>query len=248
MIEGLCRWLGGLAALLCLSCASGPGQYKQTVDSATNACLRNPACYTQTGNDAVLPWAGRAARAAATAHTTLRVLEAADVARIEALLVKCAEEAHFKINEREYGEGNIPEDAECMREVGKDKSGKPILRQAELGRMKHERAFKCVQQEILRLFPENISIEPRYGPNGKPGGFSLTDRRTGSMKPDVAIHATGQPGQVQCIYDFKFPCTKAGKENPGENPATQEQMSRYKELGGKCNPAIVTPQLGVIRE
>ncbi|RKH08096.1 hypothetical protein D7X74_32315 [Corallococcus sp. CA047B] len=170
------------------------------------------------------------------------------MARIEYLLVECAKEAHFKINEREYGEGKSPDDAECMREVGKDKAGDPVPRQAELGRMKHERAFKCVQQEILRLFPENISIEPRYGPDGKLGGYTLTSQRTGSMKPDVAIHASGQPGQVQCIYDFKFPCTKAGKEKPGSYPNTQDQMIRYKQLGGKCNPAIVTPQLGVIRD
>ncbi|CAM3501799.1 hypothetical protein COSO111634_17610 [Corallococcus soli] len=248
MTEGLSRWLGGLAALLCLSCASGPGHFGQTADSATNICLRNPACYTQTGNDAILPWAGRAARAATTAHATLRVLEAADVARIEYLLVECAKEAHFKINEREYGKGVIPDDAECNRLIGKDKEGAPITRKTELGRMKHERAFMCAQQEILRLFPDNISIEPRYGPNGKPGEYALTDRRAGSMKPDFAIHASGQPGQVQCIYDFKFPCTKAGKENPRDNSATQRQMGRYKQIGGECNPAIITPQLGVIRD
>ncbi|RKG91327.1 hypothetical protein D7V88_09460 [Corallococcus terminator] len=218
------------------------------MDSATNACLRNPACYTQTGSDTILPWVGRAARAAAAAHAAQRVLEAADVARIEYLLVECAKKAHFKINEREYGEGKSPDDAECMRQVGKDKAGDPIPRQAELGRMKHERAFKCVQQEILRLFPENISIEPRYGPNGKPGGYSLTNRWTGSMKPDVVTHATGQPGQVQCVYDFKFPCMKSRKENPRSDPDTQDQMTLYKKLGGHCNPAIVTPQLGIIRD
>ncbi|MCY1047660.1 hypothetical protein OV208_40560 [Corallococcus sp. bb12-1] len=248
MIEGLSRWMGGWVALLCLSCVSGPGQYKQTADSATNVCFRNPACYSQTGNDAILPWVGRAARAATAAHATQRVLEAADVARIEYLLVECAKEAHFKINEREYGEGKSPDDAECLREVGKDKAGDPILQQTELGRMKHERAFKCVQQKILRLFPDNISIEPRYGPHGKSGGYALTNQWAGSMKPDIVTHAAGQPGQVQCVYDFKFPCIKSKKEYPFSNFETREQITLHKQLKGKCNPAIVTPQLGVVRE
>ena len=90
MIEG--RWL---VALLCVSCASGPTRYAQTTDTATSGCLRNPTCYTQPGDEAFLPWVDKAARAAATAGAAMKVLEAADVARIEHLLVECAKEANF---------------------------------------------------------------------------------------------------------------------------------------------------------
>ncbi|MFP2901553.1 hypothetical protein [Corallococcus sp. 4LFB] len=241
------RLLGGLVALLCLSCASGPTRYAQT-DSATNGCFRNPTCYTQPGDEAFLPWVDKAARAAATAGAAMRLLEAADVARIEHLLVECAKEANRVVNEREYGEGKYPDDAECMRVVGQDKDGSPIRRQAQLGKLKHAVAFACIQREVLRLFPENVSIEPRYSGDAKSGGPALTNQWTGSKKPDVVLHATNQPLQIQCIFDLKFPCTGKSKGEPFTNGDTLRQMSRYAALGGKCKPAIITPQLGVVRE
>ncbi|WP_404372284.1 hypothetical protein ACIHQR_16095 [Corallococcus coralloides] len=240
MTEG--RLLCGLVALLCLSCASGPRQYAQTTDSATSGCLRNPACYTQPGDEAFLPWVDKAARAAASAGATMKLLEAADVARIEHLLVECAKEANHLVNEREYGEGKSPDDAECMRVVGYDKNGDPIRRQAELGTMKHDVAFACVRREILRLFPNNVSIEPSYViRTGKAGNQDI-------LKPDIVLHASGRPDQAQCIYDFKFPCLKARKSNPRSVPETQAQMTRYANLDGQCNPAIITPQFGIIRD
>ncbi|WP_147439684.1 hypothetical protein [Corallococcus sp. CA049B] len=240
MIEG--RVLCGLVALICLSCASGPRQYAQTSDSATSGCLRNPTCYTQPGDEAFLPWVDKAARAAASAGATMKLLEAADVARIEHLLVECAKEANHAVDEREYGQGKYPDDKECLRVVGQDKDGKPIRRQAELGRLKHDVAFACVRREILRRFPTNVSIEPSYViRTGKSGQQDL-------MKPDVVLHASGRPDQAQCVYDFKFPCLKASKGNPLSVSETQEQMTRYSKLDGQCNPAIITPQFGIIRE
>ncbi|WP_158621693.1 hypothetical protein [Corallococcus aberystwythensis] len=235
-------------ALLCLSCASGPTRYAQTSDSATSGCLRNPTCYTQPGDEAFLPWVDQAARAAATAGATLKLLETADVARIEHLLVECAKEANLIVNEREYGEGKYPDDKECLRVVGQDKDGKPIQRQAELGKLKHAVAFACIQRDVRRLFPDNVSIEPRYGPSSTTGSPALTNRWTGSKKPDIVLHATGQPVQIQCIFDLKFPCTQKSKGAPLSNDRTREQMSRYAELGGRCKPAIITPQFGVVRE
>ncbi|MBN8228204.1 hypothetical protein JYK02_11860 [Corallococcus macrosporus] len=190
----------------------------------------------------------KAARAAATAGAAMKVLEAADVARIEHLLVECSKEANRIVNEREYGEGKIPDDKECMRVVGYNKNGDPIRRQAELGTMKHEVAFACVRREVLRLFPENVSIEPRYSGDAKSGGPALTNQWTGSKKPDVVLHATNQPLQIQCIFDLKFPCTGNSKAEPFTSGDTRRQMSRYEDLGGKCKPAIITPQLGVVRE
>ncbi|WP_375759982.1 hypothetical protein [Corallococcus exercitus] len=236
------RLLGAVMALLSLSCASGPARYAQSTDSATNGCFRNPTCYTQPGDEAFLPWVDKAARAAATAGATLKVLEAADVALIEHLLVECSKEANRVVNEREYGEGKYPDDKECLRVVGQDKDGKPLRRQAELGTLKHEFAFACVRREILRRFPNNVSIEPSY---------VVRPRRAAQqpelMKPDVVLHASGRPDQVQCVYDFKFPCLKARKSDPLSVQETKDQLRRYTDLEGQCNPAIITPQLGIIR-
>ncbi|CAM4517248.1 hypothetical protein [Corallococcus exiguus] len=190
----------------------------------------------------------KAVRAAASAGATMKLLEAADVARIEHLLVECAKEADFIVNEREYGQGKYPDDKECFRVVGHDKDGKPIWRQAELGKLKHAVAFACVQREVRRLFPDNVSIEPRYGTSPTSGGPTMTNIWKGSKKPDIVLHATGQPLQIQCVFDLKFPCTLKSKGDPLSNDGTREQMSRYAELRGKCKPAIITPQFGVLRE
>ncbi|MHA7631822.1 hypothetical protein [Corallococcus sp. M7] len=173
----------------------------------------------------------------------MKLLEAADVARIEHLLVECAKEANHAINEREYGEGKYPDDKECLRVVGYDKHGDPIRRQAELGRMKHDVAFACVRREILRLFPNNVSIEPSYVVRASKAG-----QPSDLMKPDIVLHASGRPDQVQCVFDFKFPCLKDRKSDPLSVPNTRDQMNRYVNLDGQCNPAIITPQFGIIRE
>ncbi|NNC09058.1 hypothetical protein HJC10_40320 [Corallococcus exiguus] len=184
----------------------------------------------------------KAVRAAASASATMKLLEAADVARIEHLLVECAKDADFIVNEREYGQGKYPDDKECLRVVGYDKNGDPIRRQAELGRLKHDVAFACVQREILRHFPNNVSIEPRYVIRTGKGG------QQDIMKPDVVLHASGRPDQAQCVFDFKFPCLKDRKSDPLSVPETRDQMTRYASLDGQCNPAIITPQFGIIRE
>lgn len=210
------RWMAGCFALLGLSCASGPTRYAQTTDTATSGCFRNPTCYTQPGDEAFLPWVDKAARAAATAGAALKVLEAAEVARIEALLVECSKEANLVVNEKEYGEGKYPDDKECKRVVGRNRKGELLTRQMELGTLKHAEAFACVRREILKLFPDQVSIEPRFGLDARSGKYALTNEWEGSMKPDIVLHASGQPNRVQCIYDFKFPCTLWSKENPLE--------------------------------
>ncbi|MFY0579819.1 hypothetical protein ACN28S_41195 [Cystobacter fuscus] len=77
-----------------------PAHYAQSTDSATSGCLRNPACYVQRGDEAVIPWMSRAADAVRTGVTVMRFLEAAEVARVEQVMVACANEANFEINER----------------------------------------------------------------------------------------------------------------------------------------------------
>ncbi len=110
--------------------------------------------------------------------------------------------------------------------------------------MKHELAFACVERRLLTRFPDNISVEPRYGKNPSARGYSLTDNWSGSLKPDIVLHITRNPNKVQCVYDFKFPCTRASKGNPLSD-SVRKQLDRYDDLGGNCPSAIVTPQLGI---
>jgi hypothetical protein len=120
----------------------------------------------------------------------------------------------------------------------------------ELGTMKHEAAFACVRLRLLTRFPDNISIEPRYAPGPAPKQYVLTDRWTGSLKPDIVLHFARNPTRVQCVYDFKFPCTLASKSNPlgPRTSDTRQQLLDYDALGGNCPSAIVTPQLGINHE
>jgi hypothetical protein len=253
-LRRLSRWTLFLGALtLQAACATthaergDTGRYEQNLDSATNGCLRNPACYTQQGGDAVLPWLSGAARTTGAVLTALKTLEAAEVARIEYLLVQCAREADREVNEREYGRGQRPDDAECERVV-RYENGKPVLRRMELGTMKHDLAFACVRREVLKLFPDNVAIEPRYGWDSGTARYVLTRQWRDSLMPDIVLHAARDPARVQCVYDFKFPCSTASKSDPLGSAGVSAQLARYQELGGNCPPAIVTPQLGINRE
>jgi hypothetical protein len=218
------------------------------MDSATRGCLNNPACYTTApGEEALIPWLSRALEAARVLVTLKEVLDEADLRLIEGILVECAKEADFQVNEREYGEGRYPDDAECDRVVGYEKNGNEVTRAMELGTMKHEVAFACVRSRLLSQFPENISIEPRYAPGPAQGQFVLTEQLLGSLRPDIVLHIARNPTKVQCIFDFKFPCTRASKSNP-LGPNNRDQLERYDAMGGSCPSAIVTPQLGVNHE
>jgi hypothetical protein len=198
------------------------------MNSAVDGCLRNPACVAASpGEEALIPWLSRAVSTAQALATLKEFLEEAELRLVEEILVECARDADFQVNEREYGPGKSPSDAECERVVGY-KDGQPVKRAIELGVMKHELAFVCVERRLLTRFPDNISVEPRYGKNPSARGYSLTDN----------------PNKVQCVYDFKFPCTRASKGNPLSD-SVRKQLDRYDDLGGNCPSAIVTPQLGI---
>jgi hypothetical protein len=185
--------------------------------------------------------------AARTAVTLKEFLDEADLRRIEKVLIECAREADFQVNEREYGPGKSPDDAECDRLV-RDKAGKEVKRAIELGTMKHETAFACVRRRLFAEFSDNISVEPRYGRDPTTGQFALTERWTDSLKPDIVLHFARNPNKVQCVYDFKFPCKLDRKRNPFSDEDVAEQMLKYDELAGNCPSAVVTPQLGLNHE
>ncbi|WNG29221.1 hypothetical protein F0U62_38445 [Cystobacter fuscus] len=194
-----------------------PAHYAQSTDSATSGCLRNPACYVQRGDEAVIPWMSRAADAVRTGVTVMRFLEAAEVARVEQVMVACANEANFEVNEREFGKGNSPNAEQCD-EVVRREAGKDVTRAMELGTKKHAAAFECIQKELGESFSKNITLQPRYKYDptlkrwlmldpklvAKWVEEKLLDLLLGTLAPDIVIHESGNPNKVQRIYDYKF--------------------------------------------
>lgn len=269
-----CPWV--LAALpLLAACASagrgGPSYYEQSADSATSSCLRNPACYNvPAGEEAVLPWVSRGIDAARTAHAALKLLEAAEVARVEQVLIDCAEQAERTVNERHFGQGGSPDEHACREVVGRDAKGRPVTRAAQLGDEKHQEAFKCVAEKLGTLFPGNFSIESTYVRDSVTGPWRWIDPAQvqkwldeglsalliGALVPDFVLHATGDPLKVQFIYDFKFLCPNTGGKKPRWNkyppdsphyPKNQGEVYGA-QLGGQEAPAMVSPGHGVFRD
>ncbi|MBZ4423390.1 hypothetical protein K8638_43895, partial [Myxococcus sp. RHST-1-4] len=67
----------------------------------------------------------------------------------------------------------------------------------------------------------------------------------GSVVPDVVIH-TGEPTQVQRVYDFKFPCPESNpstwRKYPGGNPiGARHQGDAYMKTFG-VRPSRITPK------
>ncbi|MCP3139610.1 hypothetical protein [Pyxidicoccus xibeiensis] len=226
--------------------------------------MRTPACYAATGEDAILPWLSRAASAARTTAAVMRLLEAADIERVEAILMECASEANGQINEQRYGKGRWPTAEQCREKVTTPQ-GKTETRAEELGRVKHEVALECARQKLEDAFPGNYSIEPRYFPEPGKGLRLISPAQVaewlqdglfhllvGTLVPDVVIHATNEPLKVQAVYDFKFPCPLS---NPPEWSSyrrshpyyPKHQGNMYKGALGGAEPAMVAPQHGIHR-
>ncbi|MFY2564420.1 hypothetical protein ACN469_42925 [Corallococcus terminator] len=234
---------------------SRSGRYEQTVDSATNACLKNPACYTQVGEDAVLPWLARTASGARTVVATLRFLEAAELAQVEAVLMDCAKQANFEVNERMLGEGKRPTREWCAKEARRDARNNVVTWAMEMGSAKHEVALECARARLGERFPESFSVEPRYFRDPQTGRLRLLDpeevRRwiedglfrllVGTLVPDLVIHASGNPLSVQRIYDFKFPCADLSAPRWGPTSATDSSGRRLTQ--GELYDSALTPRL-----
>jgi len=239
-----------------------PGHYSQSTDSATNGCLRNPACYTQQGDEAVLPWVSSAARAARTVATVMQFLEDADVKLVEQLLLQCSKDADFQVNAREFGEGLRPTAAQC-KEVVRHEKGRDVTRAMEIGAQKHAVALDCVKKGLGEHLLRNVTVQPRYKRDPSVGRWLMLEPRLvakwledglfdlllGTLAPDVVIHESGNPNKVQRVYDYKFPCLTSRRASPGwrySSRSEPDQGDRYKDaLGGEAGPFLVSPLLGV---
>lgn len=260
------------ALVLLTGCAgvnlSAPGYYAQTTDSATSGCLRNPACYnTLPGEEAVIPGLSRAVDAARTATTVAMMLQDADIKLVEQTLTRCAQQANEQVNkEDEELQGREPTAEQC-RQVVRREGSTEVTRAMELGARKHKLALDCVRAAFAERFSDNISVEPTYQRDSSTGlwrwvdpaqvaewlKLGLKSQLWGSLVPDVVLHASRNPNQVQGVYDFKFPCPSGkspswGRYAKGHPHFPKDQGEMYKKalLGEKGEPSPVTP-LGVQR-
>ena len=260
-----CATSGGRRVPLEADCV--PDQCQASVDSATNSCLKNPACYTQVGDEAIIPWLTRTAAAVRTTATVMKFLETADVTLVEQLLVECVKDAHSEVNKEVFGdESHIPTDEQC-NEVVRWEGKQKVTRAMDLGTKKHDRASECVKDKLGARLLQSVTVGPRYkyDPVSKrwrmlaPEAVAkwiedkLFELLLGTLAPDVVMHATGNPDKVQRVYDFKFPCLSKRKEDPRwtiypgatrHQPRTQAEKYR-RALGLEENPKRISPQLGI---
>jgi len=271
-MSGLRAWMLTTGLMLVGCSAATPARhgrsshFAQTMDSATSACMRSPACYAATADDAVLPWLARAMNAARTSAGMLRLLSAMDIERVDSILVECARQAHVLVNEQMFGPNKRPTREQCEGKV-KNPWKQDVKLAVELGRLKHEAALDCARKELEKVVPDNYSLEPRYGYDLKTRLTRLISREQveewlqagwlhlllGTLVPDVVIHETGNPLKVQAVYDFKFPCADdlntQWRLYPPKHPYQFKDQGRmYKDaLGSTETPAIVSPVLGITR-
>ncbi|WNG43013.1 hypothetical protein F0U60_02075 [Archangium minus] len=265
-----------LILLLQAGCATGgpvvstlgptraPVQYAQSTDSATAGCLRNPACYkTLPGEEAIIPWVSRAVDAAHAATTMSVMLEGADIKVVEQVLTDCAQKANEKVNKEDKElQGREPTREQCRKVVSME-GGKEVTRAMELGVRKHEVALECARKAFAERFTQNVRVEPTYQKDSSSGlwrwvdpkqveewlQLGLTSMLWGALVPDVVIHVSGNPNQVQRIYDLKFPCPRNNRPSwrqstEGQPHYPNDQGTMYKEalLDGKLDASFVTPK------
>jgi hypothetical protein len=232
-------WSGGQSGV--------PSSYKQSC--ALNAVCAAPAA----GGELVVPTTvQKLAEAAEVVQGLLTLkdfLDEAEVARVEKVLVQCAKEADYQVNQREYPKEGYPSDTECNRVIGYDKDGEKVTRAMELGTMKHDSAFSCVERELGRELSDHLTREPRYGKKPPGEEYALTDKRTGSLVPDIVLHLVRDANKIQFLYDFLFPCTAKSKSDPlgYQRQTLRMKLDKYKDLPGEKRRALVTPQLGISR-
>jgi hypothetical protein len=190
-------------------------------NSVSAACRQNPAqCATLSGKEATLEQLAEVGSIVASAGAALRVLDNLTRASIEQALVECAELARSEVLLRYPAtfENSIPNADEC-NEWTVDARGQNVTWAMRLGTEMHEVAARCAQEKLDKLRPGGFSLESRYRYDSRTGRWkqvSTEEERAldasgnqgelrGTLKPDVIIHS-GNPLDVQAIYDFKFPC------------------------------------------
>ena len=256
LLVAACVWLSACSAHFtgygAPSRYSAPGRY--SLDSATAACQRNPAlCVrsTETVPRVVssTPVKVMAASVAATSAVRWKLDEALE-REVRREVEQCANTARSAVLLRR-GFIRPPTPAECNGQVVDargnliwDSQGNPMSLARQLGKEMHEEALQCIQERLSKMRPGKFSLEPRYryDRNTKTTTFISPEEELiflrqggeqlkGTIKPDVVLH-TGNPLEVQVVYDFKFPCVntdnqrwfKKGGASPSQGALYEEAL------------------------
>ncbi|NTX13044.1 hypothetical protein HUA76_19785 [Myxococcus sp. CA056] len=250
--------------LLMLGCgASGParqgrsGTYAQALDSATSACEQNPAyCAATAGQERIVPLAVRAAQVSAAGKSWMEIETLVETG-IRERLIDCARRADAEVNREEFG-GRSPTRADCEKVVGGTKEN-PVTGAMMLGRKKHALALDCAEAALGQSLPARFLREQRYRRGTRSQEPELVTHQKeldllragaskaleGTVVPDLILH-TGNPVQVQRVYDFKFPCPDTNppvwRQSPPGNPLrARHQGDAYRMTFG-TTPVLVTPR------
>jgi hypothetical protein len=183
-------------------------------------------------------------------NTLERALSGAELDLVETTLRECVAQAHADVNEAyqqqaggyRFENGKFPNDKECMKIVGRNAVGGGITLAQELGRLKHAAAFACIEARLPPEIRDNFTLEPRYKPDPDVNGAVLTHQGLDTLHPDFVVHGTRNATDVQCVYEFKFPCLADHKLNPLSAPGVQAQLKSYQKLTRRCPVAVVSPK------
>jgi len=258
-----------LAGLLLLgACASMPGRglpshYAQ--DTVSAQCLRNPAwCASSLGGEGATGALQTLAIAGGTVVAATRGLEDDTQLAIRRELELCADLARTDVllHHRGTFAGPIPNAGECKR-MTVDTQGRRVTWAIRLGLEMHEAALKCAETKLNGLRVQ-FSLKPRYRFNLETKEKSLItpeekaallrkggEELKGTLEPDVVIH-TGDPLQVQAVYDFKFRCMDFDlapewrRYPPGHRYAGRLQGDIYKDAFRPAQVEIIGPRKGIL--
>jgi hypothetical protein len=203
--------------------------------------------------------------AARAASALLKLLEAADIPRIEQVLSDCANQASKDVDDRLLGEGKRPSKQLCQETFKTEPGGRKVTWAMHLGQEKHKAAMECVQRELPKELWDHVSMQPTYRYDPKTKALELLDpqqvdawlrdglfhKLLGTLIPDVVIHAAGDLLNIQAVYDFKYPCPAGGNPKWHEyhpnhpfHPKNQQEM--YDEAF-KVEAMSVRPGFGATR-
>jgi len=232
---------GLLAGLLLLgACVSTPGRgvpgrYAQ--DTVSAQCLRNPAwCASLLGGEGATGALQTVGIMAGTVVAATRGLEDDTQLAIRRELELCADLARTDVLLLHRGAfaGPIPNKGEC-KQVTVDAQGRSVTWAIRLGLEMHEAALKCAETKLNGLRVQ-FSLKPRYRFNMETKEKSLItpeekaallrkggEELKGTLEPDVVIH-TGDPLQVQAVYDFKFRCVNFEKPPKWRDISTRARL------------------------
>lgn len=257
-----------IAALLILSCSTTPqvsggaligGQLTGSRTRFDQSCGAACAAPVNASTGDLAPAATRAGRVLESViqgvesfqglNTLARALSGAELDLVEATLKACVAQAHADVNEAyqrnggpRFENGKFPSDTECKKIIKVDGVGDPITLAQELGMLKHAAAFACIKARLPSDLRENFTLEPRYKPDPEVNGVVLTNKGLDTLHPDFVVHGTRNATDVQCVYEFKFPCFADHKLSPLSAPGVKEQLHRYQKLTRRCPAVVVSPK------